>query len=212
MRRVSPSIIHANGFDLSRSFALAARVHSIPYLTHVRFPLESAGMRWVLRGLPKPAAFIFNSHAMKRALWKEISRCAPRSSAYVIHNAVDLSTFTPAPWPGGPPYRVGIVANFAGFKRHEDFLRMGAEMLRTRQDLEVPYCWGRHRGRWTTGSLGAARYRLGYAIICAFPWPSGGHSRYHEAIACPSDNVAVRALWASLNRGDGLRPPSCRKQ
>lgn len=136
MQEVSPSLIHANGFDLSRSFAMAAGSLDIPYITHVRFPFEPEGARWVLRGLPKPVAFIFNSRAMQDRLWPDVVKHAPRSSPYTVHNAVDLASFTPAPWPEGPPYRIGIVANFAPFKRHEDFLHMAAEMLKVRQDLE----------------------------------------------------------------------------
>lgn len=136
MQKVRPSLIHANGFDLSRSFAMAAGSLGIPYITHVRFPFEPEGARWVLRRLPKPAAFIFNSRAMQDRLWPDVVKHAPRSRPYTVHNAVDLASFTPAPWPEGPPYRIGIVANFALFKRHEDFLRMAAEMLKTRQDLE----------------------------------------------------------------------------
>ena len=134
--RQEPDLIHANGFDLSRSFALAAGNLAIPYITHVRFPVDPEGALWVLRGLPKPAAFIFNSHAMMDSLWPIISRLSPKSHPYVVHNAVDLDSFTPAPWPDGPPYRVGIIANFAPFKRHEDFLQMAAEMVKTRNDLE----------------------------------------------------------------------------
>ena len=135
-RRINPKLIHANGFDLSRSFALAAGMLRIPYITHVRFPVDPAGARWTLRGLPKPAAFIFNSHAMKEALWPNLSVLAPRSRPYVVHNAVDLESFMPTPWPEGPVLRIGMVANFAPFKRHEDFLNMAAEMIKTRQDLE----------------------------------------------------------------------------
>lgn len=135
-RRVNPTLIHANGFDLSRSFAVAADMAGIPYITHVRFPVEPDGARWTLRGLPKPAAFIFNSHAMKSTLWPMLSELTPNSSPYVVHNAVDLESFTVAPWPEGPVLRIGIVANFAPFKRHEDFLRMAAEMVKVRQDLE----------------------------------------------------------------------------
>lgn len=135
-RQVNPTLIHANGFDLSRSFALAAGMAGIPYITHVRFPVEPDGARWTLRGLPKPAAFIFNSHAMKRALWPTLSALAPHSKPYVVHNAVDLGNFTAAPWPEGPVCRIGMVANFAPFKRHEDFLRMAADMVKVRQDLE----------------------------------------------------------------------------
>lgn len=134
--QISPALIHANGFDLSRSFALAAGTLGIPYITHVRFPVEPVGARWTLRGLPKPAAFIFNSHAMKDALWPNLSVLAPHSCPYVAHNAVDLESFVPTPWPEGSMLRIGMVANFAPFKRHEDFLNMAAEMTKTRQDLE----------------------------------------------------------------------------
>jgi len=66
----------------------------------------------------------------------DLSALAPRSRAYVAHNAVDLESFAPTPWPVSPVLRVGIIANFAPFKRHEDFLRMAAEMSKERQDLE----------------------------------------------------------------------------
>ena len=136
LQRERPDLIHANGFELSRSFALAAGSLGIPYITHVRFPVEAEGARWVLRGLPKPAAFIFNSQAMLDSLWPFLRKLTPASRPYVLHNAVDLSQFTAAPWPETEQLRIGIVANFAPFKRHEDFLRMAAEMLGVREDLE----------------------------------------------------------------------------
>lgn len=135
-RRVRPAIIHANGFDLSRSFALAAGLAGIPYVTHVRFPVDAAGARWTLRGLPKPAAFIFNSRAMHDMLWPMLQPITPRSRAYVVHNAVDTEGFPQSPAPAGPPFRVGMIANFARFKRHEDFLHMAAEIVKVRADVE----------------------------------------------------------------------------
>ncbi|MEJ5210563.1 MAG: glycosyltransferase [Burkholderiales bacterium] len=135
-RRVRPAIIHANGFDLSRSFALAAGLAGIPYVTHVRFPVDAAGARWTLRGLPKPAAFIFNSRAMHDMLWPMLQPITPRSRAYVVHNAVDTERFPQSPAPAGPPFRVGMIANFARFKRHEDFLHMAAEIVKVRADVE----------------------------------------------------------------------------
>lgn len=136
LRRIRPSLIHANGFDLSRSFSLAAASLRIPYITHVRFPSTPEGIRWTLRGFPKPAAFIFNSHAMMEQQWPLIEAYAPDSRAFVAHNAVDLEQFHPAPWPDSDRLRIGIIANFAPFKRHEDFIRMAGEMVKQRQDLE----------------------------------------------------------------------------
>ena len=52
-RDIRPTLIHANGFELSRSFAVAAAISGIPYITHVRFPVEPDGARWTLRGLPE---------------------------------------------------------------------------------------------------------------------------------------------------------------
>jgi glycosyltransferase involved in cell wall biosynthesis len=126
LAQTAPAIIHANGFEISRSFAFAARSMKVPFITHVRFPVEPTGIRWVLRGFPRPAAFVFNSHALRDRLWPSIAALAPSSKAFVVHNAVDLEEFTPAPWPDAPPYRVGIIANFAPFKRHEDFIRTAA--------------------------------------------------------------------------------------
>lgn len=136
MQREAPDLIHANSFDLSRSFSLAAGSLGIPYISHVRFPVTPEGARWILRGLPRPAAFIFNSQAMQDRLWPYIHKLAPRSHPYVLHNAVDVSQFAPSPWPETDLLRVGIVANFAPFKRHEDFLRMAREILQTRTDVE----------------------------------------------------------------------------
>lgn len=136
IKKANPALIHANGFELSRSFSPAAASLGIPYITHVRFPVDTPGIRWTLRGFPKPAAFIFNSQAMMDALWPSIATLAPKSLPFVVHNAVDLEQFYPAPWPDGPVLRIGIIANFAPFKRHEDFLRMAAELIKTRQDME----------------------------------------------------------------------------
>lgn len=136
IRQIRPDIIHANGFDLSRSFGPAAASLGVPFVTHVRFPVPADGVRWVLRGLPKPAGFIFNSRALHDRIWPEIAKLAPRSKDFVVHNAVDLSEFQPSPPPAPAPLRVGIIANFAPFKRHEDFLRMAAIMVRSGLEAE----------------------------------------------------------------------------
>lgn len=168
LRRFRPALIHANGFDLSRSFALAAGVARIPYITHVRFPVEPEGARWTLRDLPKPAAFIFNSHAMKAALWPFLSALAPMSKPFVVHNAVDLDSFTPAPRPETPVYRIGMVANFAPFKRHEDFLRMAADMLKVQQDLEFWIVGEDTQGAGRRAALENLAQELGVAAFVRF--------------------------------------------
>jgi len=136
MKKIRPTIIHANAFELSRSFSLAAGLLKLPFLSHVRFTVEPQLAGWTLRNLPRPNAFIFNSMAMKDRIWPSLNVLCKDSRAYVIHNAVDLEEFKPTPRPKGSQLIIGMVANMAPFKRHEDFLMMAAEMLNTRQDLE----------------------------------------------------------------------------
>ena len=136
MKQIRPTIIHANAFELSRSFSLAAGLLKLPFISHVRFTVEPQLARWTLQNLPRPNAFIFNSLAMKDRIWPCLNGLCKDSRAYVVHNAVDLEEFKPCPWPEGSQLIIGMVANMAPFKRHEDFLMMAAEMLKTRQDLE----------------------------------------------------------------------------
>ncbi len=168
LKRLRPALIHANGFELSRSFSLSAGFLDIPYITHVRFPVEAEGARWTLSKLPKPSAFIFNSHAMKSKLWPILRNLAPKSIPYVAHNAVDLSEFTPAPWPDSAKLRIGIVANFAPFKRHEDFLRMAEEMLKQRKDLEFWLVGEDTQGSGRRGELEKLAQRLGISSRVTF--------------------------------------------
>lgn len=167
-RALRPSLIHANGFDISRSFALAAGIARIPYLTHVRFPSDPAGIRWTLRGLPRPAGFIFNSRAMQQRMWQHVQALAPRASAHVAHNAVDLDEFSPAPWPQAERPRIGIIANFAPFKRHEDFIAMASELRRRGLDAEFWIIGDDTEGRGRRAALEALAQRLGVSDAVRF--------------------------------------------
>ncbi len=136
IKQIRPELIHANTTSVIRSFAWAAASLGIPYISHVRFIMDPGETRWTFRYFPKPRAFIFVSEALKREFWPEFSHYCPQSQCHVVHNAVDLARFHEEPLPKALPHRIGIVANLAPFKRHEDFLRMAAEMLKERQDLE----------------------------------------------------------------------------
>lgn len=136
IRQIRPELIHANTTSVIRPFAWVALSFGIPYISHVRLTMDPGETKWTFRYFPKPRAFIFVSEALKREVWPEFSHFCPQSLCYVVHNAVDLTTFLEQPIPKGPPYHIGIVANLAPLKRHEDFLHMSAEMLKERQDLE----------------------------------------------------------------------------
>jgi arylsulfatase A-like enzyme/glycosyltransferase involved in cell wall biosynthesis len=131
-----PEIIHANAYDAARSMVLSAKSLGVKVICHVRFPMTDQGKQWVFRGLPTPDAFVFNSQALMDETWPILGKQCPKSRAYVVHNAVDLTAFTPSPWPESPTLRVGIIANLTPMKAHEDFLRMASAVLKRRADVE----------------------------------------------------------------------------
>jgi len=136
IREARPEIIHANAYDAARSVMLSAKSLGVKVICHVRFPMTDQGKQWVFRRLPTPDAFVFNSQALMDETWPILGKKCPRSHAYVVHNAVDLKAFTPSAWPESPMLRVGIIANLAPIKAHEDFLRMASEVLKQRADVE----------------------------------------------------------------------------
>lgn len=136
LRRIRPDVVHGNNFGLSRSFGLAAASLGIPFVAHVRFPGSEADVRWVLRGLPKPRMLIFNSQALRDQMAPWVGRYAPKTACRVVHNSVDLAQFRTDGAPAAGTFRVGMIANFAPYKRHEDFLRTAAMVLEARQDVE----------------------------------------------------------------------------
>lgn len=129
IRATRADLIHANAFDLHRAFVLPATAAGIPVIAHSRFPMDEAGIRWLCRGLPRPKGFIFTSQALHDAVWGAIERRCRGALGFVVHNAVNLATFTPAPWPDAATPRIGIIGNLLPVKRHEDFLRMAAELV-----------------------------------------------------------------------------------
>lgn len=136
LRNQRPDLLHLNAFHLLRSFAPVVRVLGIPYIAHVRYHLEAGWIRWLLRSMPKPHAIIYNSQAMMEIHDSLIRELAPRSIARVIHNGVDVTAFRPVPEPDSPTFRVGMVANFAPFKRHEDFLEAARLLVPRLKDFE----------------------------------------------------------------------------
>ncbi|HVY60846.1 MAG TPA: glycosyltransferase, partial [Planctomycetota bacterium] len=121
-------LVHSNGLQAARSVALAARLAGIPHVCHVRFGAPESYLAWVFRGLPGPAAFVFNSEALRGEAGPALAHACPRAAQHVVHNAVDLGRFRPRPRPAGVAPRIGIVANLAPVKGHEDFLLMARDL------------------------------------------------------------------------------------
>lgn len=121
-------MIHANDPVAARPVLLPARMHGIPVVVHIRFPLHQRLISWVFRYLPKPNALVFNSHALQAECGPQFLRAARNARQYVIHNAVDLEDFRPIARAESKT-RVGILANLVRVKGHVDFLRMARLVL-----------------------------------------------------------------------------------
>lgn len=136
LKDVRPVIIHENTFGESLAFGWAPKLLRIPYVSHVRFPGSPDFFRYVLRRVPTPAAFIFNSFAMQAICSNEINKYAPSVAQYVVHNAIDFTVFTPNEKPSSPPFRVAIIGNLAPYKGHDIFLQIAQGILKVRNDVE----------------------------------------------------------------------------
>lgn len=130
-------LIHANDAHSARRVMLAARALGIPVLCHVRCELTPEGAKWVFRWMPKPAVFIFNSHAMQNEIGGEFGVSCPQSRQVVIHNGVDMALY-----PGGVKdsgtgsLRVALVANLLPLKGQAEFLEMARLLVDRGLDVE----------------------------------------------------------------------------
>jgi glycosyltransferase involved in cell wall biosynthesis len=135
---VDPHVVHANDLDNARSVALAASSRGLPVVCHIRFHREATYLRWVFRGLPKPKAFVYNSHATRDRVEPALRAACPRAAHIVIHNGVSLERFTPAVPPRQDPHpvRIGIVGNLLPIKGHLEFLDMAGRLTSDGLDAE----------------------------------------------------------------------------
>lgn len=138
IERVSPTLIHTNGFKMHVIGAWAARGKT-PVVWHIH---DYVGARPVMSRLMRMqanrcAAAITNSDSVRRDFGRV---CGDRVETTTVYNAVDLDQFAPAgaatdldavagmnPAPPGT-VRVGLVATMARWKGHEVFLRAVAEL------------------------------------------------------------------------------------
>jgi glycosyltransferase involved in cell wall biosynthesis len=129
-------LIHANGLLAWRSIALAAAALRLPVVCHVRFPPAPEELRWLARTMPYPDVFVFNSEAILAAVAGTFADVFPRSARTVIHNAVDLSSFSPRAEGLAGPIVVGAIANLQPIKGLDDFLAMARLLLDLGLDAE----------------------------------------------------------------------------
>ncbi|QDT34643.1 glycosyltransferase family 4 protein [Thalassoglobus polymorphus] len=135
LQQSNADIIHANDTTTARSVAIAAWRADVPVVCHIRFPLGPEAIAWTFKRLPKPTAFIFNSHALKAECGPHFEQACPESKQYVVHNAVNLEQFYPSP-KQSRKYRVGILANLIPIKGHIDFLQMARLILKQGCEME----------------------------------------------------------------------------
>lgn len=137
LQRTKPDLVHANDFIPARSLAVAAKRSGVPLLCHVHFPVGPDGLRWMFRGLPKPAAFVYNSGATRQICEPVLAKTCPRSAHFLVYNCVSSDRFFPSPRREERlPFRVGIIANLMPVKGHKDFLEMARLLTARRLDLE----------------------------------------------------------------------------
>ncbi len=129
-------IVHANNYHGARSILPAASRLGVPVLCHVHFPWGPDYLKWLYRGLPKPAGFIFCSDDLRRHSGEVLRAAYPHSRQWVVHNGIDVTKFTPVR-SGSPTPRVGIIANLQVRKGHDEFLKMAA--LLTSQGHDARY-------------------------------------------------------------------------
>jgi glycosyltransferase involved in cell wall biosynthesis len=129
----APDLIHTNGFKMHVLGAWAAP-RGVPLLWHIHDYVSSRPlMAHLMRAYAgRCAAAVANSRSVAGDVR---SACGARLRVFPVHNAVDLTRFSPegpaldldrlaglAP-PSHPVVRIGLVATMAQWKGHEVFLR-----------------------------------------------------------------------------------------
>lgn len=132
-----PAILHTNGVKAHVLGALLKPQAKLVWHLH-----EYVGSRSVTRALlrrhqHRAASIVANSTSVARDAEAALGA---RISPQVIHNAVDLNSFTPEgsledldaraglPSPAAPVVRIGLIGTFARWKGHEIFLRALASL------------------------------------------------------------------------------------
>ncbi|WP_417847615.1 glycosyltransferase family 4 protein [Thalassoglobus sp.] len=135
LRRSQANLIHVNDIFSVRSVSLAAKIANIPVVCHIRFPPSLESIDWAFKRFPKPAAFIFNSQAIKNDIGNTFSQLCPRAQQFIVYNAVDTHEFKPLRTIN-KRHRIGVLANFTRVKGHIDFLNAARIILNHGENCE----------------------------------------------------------------------------
>jgi glycosyltransferase involved in cell wall biosynthesis len=139
IRALDPAVIHSNGIKSHLLLRLAG-VRKAPVLWHVH---DFYGARPLVRRLvPWAGKGVGGLLAISEAVGRDVRGLLPGPPLWVVHNTVDVRTFSPGDedgtWldeaaglpPAGPgAVRVGLVATYARWKGHEVLLTAAARAL-----------------------------------------------------------------------------------
>jgi glycosyltransferase involved in cell wall biosynthesis len=130
---VDPDVIHTNGFKMHVLGSRAApRGAAVVWHLHEFVSNRPLSRRLLRHHAPRAVAIVANSRSVAEDARRALGDSAPVTH---VHNAVDLSEFSPSGAPAdldvmcgiaaAPPgtIRVGLVATFARWKGHESYLR-----------------------------------------------------------------------------------------
>jgi glycosyltransferase involved in cell wall biosynthesis len=133
LRDVDPDVVHTNGFKLHVLGSRAApRGAVVVWHLHEFVSNRPLSRRLLRHHAPRAAAIVANSRSVAEDARAALGHSAPVTH---VHNAVDLSEFSPSGVTAdldamcgiaaAPPgtIRVGLVATFARWKGHESYLR-----------------------------------------------------------------------------------------
>ncbi len=134
-----PDVVHSNDNKAHLLTALAASGLA-PVVWHLRDFLGSRPL--IGRGLARASGRAAGAIAISESVARDARAALPGLPVVVVHNGVDVTSFSPGPgdgrWldqVGGLPeaaagtIRVGLVATYARWKGHDLFLRAAAQVL-----------------------------------------------------------------------------------
>lgn len=146
VRHLAPEIVHTNGM---KAHLMAPLVPNRGLVVHLRdFVSQRPVSRQLFRALPRRAVVVTNS----RAVADDVRTVAPELATEVVYNAIDLVAF--APGPTEPAYlselaglsppepgtlSVGLVATYAFWKGHLDFIGAAARVRRELDRLPLRF-------------------------------------------------------------------------
>jgi glycosyltransferase involved in cell wall biosynthesis len=137
LRASCPDIVHTNGM---KAHLVAAALRARPLVVHLRdFVSQRRVSRRVFSALPRGTLVVTNS----RAVADDLGVVAPRLAREVVYNAVDIEAFRPGPTepnhlaalagmpaPDVGTLTVGLVATYAWWKGHFDFIEAALRVRR----------------------------------------------------------------------------------